>query len=521
MAKAKLSDFLRGLTRGMKAETMGDLSDRQLVERFLVEQDEAVFEAMVRRHGPMVYRVCWRILQQDQDSEDAFQATFLLLAQNLRTLRKRTSLASWLHGVAHRVALKAKSQCATRRRHEQQASLSKAKVSEEVNWEEVRAALDAELARLPEKWRLPLILCYLESRTQDEAAAHLGWSKNTLRRRLDEARTALGRRLVRRGVFPAALSAVLLSDCVAPAAIAPGLIASTVSAAAYIAAGQMATAFISANVAVLMKGVGIAMSLKKTKFVLLWVLALVLVGGTGMLTYNASAGPVAVEEQTRAAKVQKQAPVQKQSPPKQKPGKAAAKLAGDWIMVLPAGFTHNMHIRRINPRRYLFTKAVRFSGFYELRKNRLVLVQPATRNEGPFEWELRKTGDLVLVVQPPVAKTGSNYLGATLIRLPKDDNKEKQGKQPQPDAKQNQAKGGRQPMDTQLIQGVWNKDGKLEGETQWWDTNGKLLSKGVYKSDRPWNGVFPELKDRVGWMLRTYRDGKMIHEEKLTAPWWY
>src|SRR5215471_20173301 len=121
MATANLSTFLRRLTRGMVAATLADQSDRQLVERLLAGQDEAVFEAIVRRHGAMVYRVCWRVSQQHQDAEDAFQATFLILAQRLRTVRRHASLASWLHGIAHRVALKARAQTATRRRHERKA----------------------------------------------------------------------------------------------------------------------------------------------------------------------------------------------------------------------------------------------------------------------------------------------------------------------------------------------------------------------------------------------------------------
>jgi RNA polymerase sigma factor (sigma-70 family) len=109
----------------MVAATLADQSDRQLVEQFLAGQDEAVFEAIVRKHGAMVYRVCWRVLQHHQDAEDAFQATFLVLAQRLRTVRKHASLASWLHGVAHRVALKSKAEAATRRRHEEHALVSK------------------------------------------------------------------------------------------------------------------------------------------------------------------------------------------------------------------------------------------------------------------------------------------------------------------------------------------------------------------------------------------------------------
>src|SRR5262249_20937061 len=124
MATANVSAFLRRLKRGMMAEALADESDRQLVERALAGRDEAAFEAILRRHGPMVYRVCWRVLQHHQDAEDAFQATFLVLAQRLRTVRKHGSLASWLHGVAYRVALKLKAQAATRRRREEQAAAS-------------------------------------------------------------------------------------------------------------------------------------------------------------------------------------------------------------------------------------------------------------------------------------------------------------------------------------------------------------------------------------------------------------
>jgi RNA polymerase sigma factor (sigma-70 family) len=145
MATANLSTFLRRLTRGMAAETFGDLSDRRLVEQLLAGREEAAFEAVVRRHGPMVYRVCWRVLQHFQDTEDAFQATFLLLARKLASVRKRDSLASWLRGVAHRVALKAKAQAGTRRRHERLVCMSHAVPPDDITWRELRTALDAEL----------------------------------------------------------------------------------------------------------------------------------------------------------------------------------------------------------------------------------------------------------------------------------------------------------------------------------------------------------------------------------------
>jgi RNA polymerase sigma factor (sigma-70 family) len=295
MATATLSQFLRGLTRGMAAEALGGQSDRELVERFLARQDEAVFEALVRRHGPMVYRVCWRVLQHSQDTEDAFQATFLLLAQKLQTVQNRDSLASWLHGVAHRMALKAKTQATTGRLHERRAARSEPVPPDEITWKELRTVLDAELAQLPEKWRLPLVLCYLEGRLQEEAARQLGWSKSTLIRRLDEARAALGRRVSRRGVvWSAAGSAVLLSDCVASAVLPSGLIGSTVQAATLVAAGGAATAAVPAKVVALTEGVMNAMFTSKVKIV---AAMLLLVGGLSGGIWFLGSGGAAIQGQ--------------------------------------------------------------------------------------------------------------------------------------------------------------------------------------------------------------------------------
>jgi len=266
MATAKVSKFLRRLTRGMAAELLGAQTDRQLVEQLLVAHNETAFEALVRRHGPMVYRVCWRVLQHAQDAEDAFQATFLLLARQVRSIRKPESLASWLHGVAYRIALKARAQRTARARRAQRFVANRVSPPDEVSWGEVRSVIDEELQSLPEKWRAPLILCYLEGKTQEEAAAQLGWSKSAFGRRVLEARDALGLRLVRRGVaLSAALGGPLLSDCVASAALAADLVSLTVDAATSVAAGGAATSVVSAKVAALTEGVSRTMLLSKSK----------------------------------------------------------------------------------------------------------------------------------------------------------------------------------------------------------------------------------------------------------------
>jgi RNA polymerase sigma factor (sigma-70 family) len=291
MATASLNEFLRRLTRGMAAETLLDQSDRQLVARALAGPDEAAFQAILRRHGAMVYRVCWRVAQNDHDAEDAFQATFLVLAQKLRTLRRHASLASWLHGVAHRVALKAKAQSAARRRQELQAARSDTRSPDDGTWAEMRRALDAALGGLPDKWRLPLILCYLEGQTQDEAACHLGWSKSTFRRRLAEARQVLRHRLLGSGFWPTALSVVLLSDCLASAAPAPGLVALTVEAAAGVASGARGAPAASAKIAALAEGVLQTMVLSRIKMVAaILVLGLLTLGG-GLLCYGRTQAP--------------------------------------------------------------------------------------------------------------------------------------------------------------------------------------------------------------------------------------
>ncbi len=290
MATASVNTFLRRLTRGMAAESLRDYSDPQLVERLLAGGDAAAFEAVVRRHGPMVYRVCWRVLQHPEDTEDAFQATFLIAAQRLRTVRRHASLASWLHGIAHRVALKARGRAATRRRRERSAA--ERVPPDDVTWRELRAVLDAELGRLPEKWRAPLVLCYLEGRTQDEAARQLGLSPRTLRRRLEEAKAALGRRLTGRGVvWPAALAAVLLSESMAPAALAPRLVDPTVEAAVCLVTGRAALpAAVPARVAALTEGELKTMFASKLKAAAaaLVLLAAVAVGAGGLL-YQARA----------------------------------------------------------------------------------------------------------------------------------------------------------------------------------------------------------------------------------------
>src|SRR5262245_23042755 len=158
MATPTLGTFLRRLKQAMSAETLAGCSDRDLIERFRAGRDEAAFHAILERHGPMVFQVCRRALASPSDVEDAFQATCLILARKGHAIRKHTALGSWLHGVAHRSALKLRTQSDRRRRRETASANGEAvQVTDDTTWGELRGILDEEMQRLPETVRAPLV----------------------------------------------------------------------------------------------------------------------------------------------------------------------------------------------------------------------------------------------------------------------------------------------------------------------------------------------------------------------------
>jgi RNA polymerase sigma factor (sigma-70 family) len=163
----------------------GTPTDGRLLERFVRNKDESAFQALLQRHGAMVLGVCRRVLGDVHDAEDAFQATFLVLVRKARSIGKADSVGSWLYGVAYRTALKARADAARRRIHERQGGeMSNSDPLADVAWRDLRAVLDEELGRLPEKYKAPLVLCYLEGKTNEEAAQLLGWTKGTVSGRL-------------------------------------------------------------------------------------------------------------------------------------------------------------------------------------------------------------------------------------------------------------------------------------------------------------------------------------------------
>jgi RNA polymerase sigma factor (sigma-70 family) len=266
------------------------LSDGQLLRSFLHQNDEAAFEALVGRHGPMVRGVCRRLLRNCHDADDAFQAAFLVLIRKAPTLAAREVIGDWLHGVAYRTALKARTAAARRRMKEKQALRSEAIVVE-YDRPEWMSLLDQEIARLPAKYRLPIVLCDLEGRTRKEAAQQLGWPDGTLSGRLSRARALLARRLNRRGVTLSvgALVAGLSSE--ATARVPFSLLSSTCKAAMEFASKSTAGS-VPAHVVVLTEGVVKAMFLSKLKKIAAVLMAaLVVTAGAGVWRYAALAGP--------------------------------------------------------------------------------------------------------------------------------------------------------------------------------------------------------------------------------------
>ena len=208
----------------------GTANDAELLDQFVSGRDEVAFEVLVRRHGPMVFAVCRRVLRNTQDAEDAFQATFLVLAHKAATVFPRGNLPGWLHGVAFKTALKARHRATRRTEIETRVPpRTPPEMHPDTNWAEVEPLLDQELAGLPDHYRLPIVMCDLEDRLRTEVARALGCSEGTLSARLTRGRRLLADRLRRRGVHLSA--AVLTAALAARSAVAEPLIRATVPVA--------------------------------------------------------------------------------------------------------------------------------------------------------------------------------------------------------------------------------------------------------------------------------------------------
>jgi RNA polymerase sigma factor (sigma-70 family) len=269
------------------------LPDRELLRRFACCGDQAAFEAVVRRHGPLVLGIGRRLLGNTHDAEDVFQAAFLVLARKAASLRWQESVASWLCEVARRLALEARARAARRREQEALAPRrSRADPLADISLREAQAVLEEELGRLPHRCQAPLLLCCLEGRSRDEAAQDLGLSLGTLKRRLEQGRELLRARLRRRGLELSGLLLPLELGRGSATGLPAALRTSTTQAAMAVMTGR--TAAVSARVAALAAGAGSGTGVARV-----WVAGAVvlvvalLAGGAGLLARRGAEAPPA------------------------------------------------------------------------------------------------------------------------------------------------------------------------------------------------------------------------------------
>jgi RNA polymerase sigma factor (sigma-70 family) len=239
MATAQTQPLVRYIRQLAAGHPAAIAPDRELLERFLHHRDGAAFAALVRRHGPMVLGVCRRVLRDHHAAEDCLQATFLVLAHKAGSLQRPEALGPWLHGVASRTARKARARALRRRAVERRAGATEAvEAPDELTWRELRPVLDEAVAALPEQFRLPFVLHYLQGVTVTEVARQLGWPRGTVATRLARARERLRARLARQGLaLSVAALAAALADSAAAAGLPAPLLVSTARAAT-VAAGQ-------------------------------------------------------------------------------------------------------------------------------------------------------------------------------------------------------------------------------------------------------------------------------------------
>ncbi len=298
---------LRQIDRLFREGTLGGLEDGQLLERYRTRRDEAAFEALVDLHGPMVLGLCRRMLRDPRDIEDAFQATFLVLVRKAPAIRDGNLLSNWLYGVAYRVARRARTQTLRRRGHEAVvADLEVAARPESSGGPEIDLVLDQELHRLPEKYRAPLILCYLRGRTHQQAAEELRCPVGTVHSRLSRGLDLLKKRLTRRGFAPTA--AILDTGPSLPAkllveAVPPSLVSATMKAAFGFGSAQTIQAgAIAASVLALAQGVLTTMKLAQLKWIGLALLATALsAGGVVAVSHAAGQSQVAATTENSAS----------------------------------------------------------------------------------------------------------------------------------------------------------------------------------------------------------------------------
>ncbi len=404
MSCGQVSPVSRFLSRVAACEG-GDAPDRHLLERFAAARDPAAFAALVRRHGPMVLGVCRRVLGNLPDAEDAFQATFLVLVHKAGAIGRPEQLGNWLYGVAYRTAVKARGAAARRRGHERRAGgVTPADPAHEADQRELRAVLDEELAGLAEKYRAPVVLCYLEGLTTDEAARRLGCPRGTVLSRLARGRERLRRRLVRRGL---ALSAGAFAGGLAQGAVPAELAERTAETAARAAAGGAAAAgAVPVSVAALTKGVLRAMFLTKLKTAAAVLVAVGVVGTIAVVGAHAvlAERPADAQKQGEAKPATSNAAKPKADAGKSKTDKE--RLQGTWKMV--AGEVQGREATEDELRR----------GHLVIKGDKLTTVRPdGTSTEADYQLDPEKKPKTIDVIpqEGPENERGKTFRGIYLL----------------------------------------------------------------------------------------------------------
>jgi RNA polymerase sigma factor (sigma-70 family) len=299
MATSQMNEVIQHLRKAVLLRNSAGLTDGQLLEDYLSRKEEAALAALVRRHAPMVWGVCRRVLDSHHDAEDAFQATFLVLVRKAPSIACRELLANWLYGVAHQTALKARGTIAKRKIRERQVTEMPEPASVEKDFrDDLQPLLDQELSRLPDSYRAVIVLCDLEGKTRKEVACQLGLPEGTVGSRLARARVMLAKRLSQHGlaVSGGALGTMLAQN-VASAGVPALVVSNTVKAASFFAAGQTAGAgLVSAKAAALTEGVLQTMLLSKIKVATAVLVVAVAVGVSGNRLLVSSRAAEGVDE---------------------------------------------------------------------------------------------------------------------------------------------------------------------------------------------------------------------------------
>jgi RNA polymerase sigma factor (sigma-70 family) len=281
MPETRHHPILNYLRHVLGSSPGGGVSDADLLHRFVLERDEAAFELLMWRHAAMVLHVCGQVLSDRQAAEDAFQATFLVFVRKAGSISRREALGSWLYRVAYRTALKARAQSKKQVSTGPELDVLEAPAeADDAGQRELRRMICEEVNRLPAKYRAPIVACFFEGKTHEEAAKQLGWPRGTVAGRLARARELLHRRLTRRGVTLSAAALLTALSVRTSQAALTGLVEATLQITKHFAAGQPASALVPPRVAALTEGVLQAMNGIRLKIVVV-ALLIVCVGGAG------------------------------------------------------------------------------------------------------------------------------------------------------------------------------------------------------------------------------------------------